>query len=81
MCLRIWRRSVGLTFRGLGARYDTPVGALRLDAEPIELKAGRRLDFCWGVAIWDGNVEADAIAAFYRDWLIETAPRDASGAK
>jgi hypothetical protein len=36
--------------------------------EPITLKAGKPLDLCYGVAIWDGEVDKAAIEKLYKRW-------------
>ncbi|MEN6451457.1 MAG: DUF6807 family protein [Thermoguttaceae bacterium] len=37
--------------------------------EPITLKAGQRLDLRYGVALWDGEVDAPTIEKLYQRWL------------
>jgi hypothetical protein len=42
---------------------------LNLWKEPLVLKAGKPLDLRYGVAVWDGEVDAAAIAQVYRKWV------------
>lgn len=41
---------------------------LRLHEKPLELRPGDRITLRYGVAAWDGNVEARAIGDAYRLW-------------
>jgi hypothetical protein len=40
--------------------------------EPLALKRGKPLELCYGVAVWDGEVDGESIEGLYRKWL-ETA--------
>ncbi|MBN1444409.1 MAG: PmoA family protein [Planctomycetes bacterium] len=42
---------------------------LDLDREALVVKEGQTLDLCYGVALWDGRMEAEGIEALYRKWL------------
>ena len=37
--------------------------------EPLQLKAGAPLDLCYGVAVWDGKMDADQIDQAFQSWL------------
>jgi hypothetical protein len=37
--------------------------------EPMILQKGQTLNFCYGVALWDGAIEARQIQALYQHWL------------
>ena len=37
--------------------------------EPVQLKAGAPLDLCYGVAVWDGKMDADQIEQAFQSWL------------
>jgi hypothetical protein len=37
--------------------------------EPITIKAGKPLDLCYGVAVWDGAVDKKTVEALYQRWL------------
>jgi hypothetical protein len=37
--------------------------------EPMELSEGQALALRYGVALWDGEVDADGVEKLYRDWL------------
>ena len=41
--------------------------------EPIAVKAGKPLDLCYGVALWDGAVDGAAVEKLYRRWLALSA--------
>jgi hypothetical protein len=45
---------------------------LGLEHAPLELQAGRPLELCYGVAIWDGAADVAQIEAFYQRWLALT---------
>ena len=36
---------------------------------PLELKLGQKLDLCYGVAVWDGEIGAEQIESLYQRWL------------
>jgi hypothetical protein len=40
-----------------------------LHREPIVLPKGESLRFHFGVALWDGHVDAEKVAALYQRWL------------
>jgi len=40
--------------------------------EPFQLKAGAPLDLCYGVAVWDGKMDADQIEQAFQSWLKST---------
>jgi len=40
--------------------------------EPLQLKAGMPLDLCYGVAVWDGKIEAAKIEKACRQWQDRT---------
>ncbi len=40
--------------------------------EPLQLKAGEPLDLCYGVAVWDGAVQAEQIEKAFRKWQENT---------
>ena len=40
--------------------------------EPFQLKAGAPLDLCYGVAVWDGKMDADQIEQVFQSWLKST---------
>ncbi|MBN1589522.1 MAG: PmoA family protein [Pirellulales bacterium] len=42
---------------------------LGLDTKPLSLAPGRSLKMCYGVALWDGRVDHDAIQRQYRVWV------------
>jgi hypothetical protein len=52
---------------------NTPFGylsaTLNLKEKPILLKNGKVLDLVYGVALWDGEPDSEAIGALYRRWL------------
>ena len=37
--------------------------------EPLELKPGKTLDLRYGVALWDGETDRQAVEKLYRKWL------------
>ncbi len=41
---------------------------LNLSKEPMTLKAGTPLNLCYGVAVWDGQIEAAQIEKLYQRW-------------
>lgn len=45
---------------------------LNLHKEPMTLEAGKPLRLCYGVAVWDGVVSRETIAARYDEWLKTT---------
>lgn len=47
---------------------------LDLSTEPLVLKAGRALELCYGVALWDGEADAGQVQALYERWLALTGP-------
>jgi len=49
--------------------------SLNLHREPMTLEAGKPLTFTYGVAVWDGKVEAGEIEKVYRRWLELAAPK------
>jgi len=49
--------------------------SLNLHREPMTLEAGKPLTFTYGVAVWDGKVEAKEIEKVYRRWLELAAPK------
>jgi hypothetical protein len=48
---------------------------LNLHREPLVVEAGKPLTFTYGVAVWDGKVEAGEIEKVYRHWLELAAPK------
>ena len=48
---------------------------VNLYREPMTLEAGKPLAFTYGVAVWDGKVEAGEIEKLYRRWLGLAAPK------
>jgi len=40
-----------------------------LHREAVELLAGKELDLCYGVAVWDGKVGTEEIGKTYQKWL------------
>ncbi len=46
---------------------------LNLSKEPMTLQAGKPLNLCYGVAVWDGQIDADEIEKLYQRWS-EIAP-------
>jgi len=48
---------------------------VNLHREPMTLEAGKPLTFTYGVAVWDGKVEAGEIEKVYRRWLELAAPK------
>jgi len=48
---------------------------LNLHREPLVVEAGKPLTFTYGVAVWDGKVEAEEIEKVYRRWLELAAPK------
>jgi hypothetical protein len=46
-----------------------------LDAakQPISVKAGKLLELCYGVALWDGQVDKATVEKLYRRWLASCA--------
>jgi len=49
--------------------------------EPITLKAGQPLNLCYGVALWDGEVDKATVEKMYQRWLSLTTPPKASSSK
>jgi hypothetical protein len=47
---------------------------------PITLKAGNPLDLCYGVALWDGEVDKATVEKAYRRWLVLSASNSAQRA-
>ncbi len=37
--------------------------------EPITLKAGQPLKLCYGIALWDGEVDKAAVEKLYQRWV------------
>lgn len=44
---------------------------LRLEREPMAIRAGEALDLRWGVALWDGAVPPETVARAYAEWAKE----------
>lgn len=42
---------------------------LGLGQQPLEVAAGRPLELCYGVALWDGEAGAEQVEALYDRWL------------
>lgn len=42
---------------------------LNLKKEPLRAEAGKPLELRYGVALWDGEADADAVEATYRAWV------------
>ena len=38
--------------------------------EPIAVKAGKPLDLCYGVALWDDEVDRATVEKLYQRWLV-----------
>ncbi len=49
--------------------FDYLSATLNLYREPMELKAGTPLTLRYGVALWDGHADADAVEQLYTKWL------------
>lgn len=45
---------------------------LDLSRQPLTVPAGKPLELCYYVAVWDGKVDAATVAAFYREAAAET---------
>jgi len=46
---------------------------MKLHTEPLVLKQNTSLELCYGVALWDGHVDAERIEQTCRAWLNDTA--------
>lgn len=44
---------------------------LDLAREPLEIQAGKPVDLCYGVALWDGHVGPAEVRAAYEEWLAQ----------
>jgi len=44
---------------------------LNVHKEPMTVKAGKPLRLCYGVAVWDGAVSRETIAARYAEWIAQ----------
>lgn len=53
----------------MAAKFAYLAATLNLWKEPYTLEAARPLDLRYGVALWDGRIDAAAIDALYRQWL------------
>lgn len=49
---------------------------LNLHREPMELKSGAPLTLRYGVAFWDGHVDAEAVEQAFRKWLETLQPAE-----
>ncbi len=47
---------------------------LNQSKEPITVKAGKPLDFCYGIALWDGDVDGATVERLYKRWLLIDKP-------
>ena len=47
--------------------------------QPLKLEKGKSVAFCYGVAMWDGDVSPEAIEAVYRRWVAVTAEAGGAG--
>lgn len=47
---------------------------LNLLKEPFQLKAGEPLNLCYGVAVWDGQIDAAQVDQACRQWQELTKP-------
>ena len=44
-------------------------GAMNVDQKPIEVKPGAPLDLRFGIALWDGEIDAGRVEAVYQKWV------------
>ncbi len=49
--------------------------------EPITLKAGQPLKLCYGVALWDGEIDKTKVEKLYQRWLTLATPSGAAVSK
>jgi hypothetical protein len=42
---------------------------LNLWKQPLEIPPHEALDLRYGVAVWDGQIDSQAVEALYREWL------------
>ena len=42
---------------------------LNLWKQPMEIAAHESLDLCYGVAVWDGQIDSRGVEALYRKWI------------
>jgi hypothetical protein len=47
---------------------------MNLWKEPLVIEAGKPLALCYGVAVWDGEVDTAKVDAAYQEWLAEAKP-------
>ena len=40
-----------------------------LKTEPLDLHAGKPMDLRYGVALWDGEIDASQVETLYRKWV------------
>jgi len=52
---------------------------LKLHKEPLTLKADRPVELCYGIAAWDGRVDAERIEKTYQLWLTRFAKAAEAG--
>jgi len=53
---------------------------LNLYRQPMTLQKGQALDLVYGVAVWDGKVNAETVETAYRKWVGRTPePADRDG--
>lgn len=58
----------------MGKPFAYLAATMNLHREPMTLEAAKPLSLVYGVAVWDGKVEAAAIEKLYRRWLDLAAP-------
>lgn len=66
------RPMVAFTMGDAGSHFAYLAATLNVWKEPIELPADQPLTLCWGVAVWDGEADAEQIESVYEKWR-ETA--------
>jgi len=52
----------------MGKPFSYLSATINLWKEPMVIKAGEKLDVCYGVAVWDGKPSREQIEAAYRRW-------------
>ena len=69
------------TWYTLDQRFAYLSATLNLHNEPLKVTSDKPLPLRYGVALWDGRVEADQIEQVYQRWLILPAPATACVSK
>ena len=54
---------------------------LNLHEQPLTLEAGKPLQLCYGVAVWDGHAEAAQVQELYQAWIAGCASADPSASE